>query len=84
MLCPIIQLINQVTYIAIDQILENLRSAWWVHLKQLEFLSLSQIHNLADNTKTLCKYFYTFPCNSKHFYCIGTINEPKKTQFARN
>ena len=34
-------------------------------------------HNLSDITKTHINYFYTFPCNSRNFYFIGTINEPK-------
>ena len=34
-------------------------------------------HNFTDITKTHFKYSYTFPCNSKHFYCIGNINQEK-------
>ena len=53
-----------------DRILENHPYEYtWVY------------HNLADITKTYFKYFYTFPCNSKHFYCIGTINEQKNENF---
>ena len=54
------------------------KSPLWVCLKLLEFLSLPQS---ADITETHFKYFYTFPCNSMHFYCIGTINE-QKTKFS--
>jgi len=47
----------------------------WAHLKQLEFLLV--YHYLADITKTHFKYFYTFPGDSKQFYCIRTIKEQK-------
>ena len=32
---------------------------------------------LTSQKHILNNYFYTFPCNSKHFYCIGNINEEK-------
>ena len=46
----------------------------WVRLKQLEFLTLPQFcwHHKAN-----FKCFYSFLCNSKHFYCIGAINKQK-------
>ena len=49
------------------------------HLKKIRIFDFTTI-NLAGITKTQFKYFYPFPCNSKHFYCIGTINE-QKTKF---
>ena len=38
-----------------------------------------RIFEYATILLTSQKYFYTFPCNSKHFYCIGILNK-KKTQ----
>ena len=50
------------------------KSPLWARLKQLEFLSLPQP---CWHHKTHFKYFYTFPCNLKHFYCIWTIPKQK-------
>jgi len=41
-----------------------------------ETISLPQFYY--NITKVYFKYFYTFPCNLEHFYCIGAIIEQKK------